>query len=266
MITYGFIGCGNMGSALIKGAASKVPSDSIYIYDKDTDKAKKVSNDTKTIYTDIITLSKTCKYIFLGVKPQNMEDMLSEIKEELKIRTDRFIIVSMAASTTIESIRKYVGEYPVIRIMPNLPVSVNEGTILYTTSDVTEEEKNEFTELLSNCSTLIELEEKYIDAGSAVSGCGPAFVYKFINALTNGGVKCGLNKEDSILMACKTLIGASKLLLESDKECDELVKAVCSPGGTTIEGVKELDNNEFEKITESAVIKSYERALELKKI
>lgn len=263
MTKYGFIGCGNMGSALIKAAVKAVNPETIYISDYDTEKASSLSSLTSTKNTNNKVIANECDFIFLGVKPQMMEDTINEIKDDLNKREDQFILVTMAAGITIKTIKKYAGDFPVIRIMPNLAVSVGEGMILYCSENVTKEKKNDFTNLMKYSGKLLEINESLMDAGCAVSGSSPAFTFMFIDALTKGAIKCGLSEKDSIFLACQTVYGAAKLLMESDKTAEELTKNVCSPGGTTIEGVKSLNINNFEDIATEAVLKAYERAKEL---
>ena len=254
---YGFIGCGNMGGALAQ-AAIKSGKD-IYAADRHPEKLAAISGAKAVSASE---LAAQCDMIFLGVKPQAMEAMFLEIKDFLRPGT---VLVSMAAGLTTEFIRSLAGNFPVIRIMPNLPVSVGEGMILYCLNGVSEEEEKEFLEVSSRAGSLIRLDEKLIDAGSAVSVCGPAFAFMFIEALADGGVSCGLPRSAAQTLAAQTLLGSARLLLESGKHPGELKDAVCSPGGTTIAGVKNLEDGAFRALAAGAVISAYERTLELKK-
>lgn len=263
-MTYGFIGCGNMGGALIRAAAKAVPSEQIWINDADMKKAQLLAEETGAIATDIVDLAQSCDYIFLGVKPQVMEGMLDSISDVLAGRDDSFVLVSMAAGLSMDRIRSFCGNYPIIRIMPNLAAAVGEGMILFAHKDVMESEVEGFLNLMKYAGRLCYMEEKLIDAGCALSGSGPAFVFMFIEALADGGVKCGLRRDEAVVLAAQTLLGASKLLLETGKHPGELKDAVCSPGGTTIAGVAALEEGAFRSDVISAVIRAYERALELK--
>ena len=172
----------------------------------------------------------------------------------------------MAAGLTIARIRELAGgNYPVIRIMPNTPSSIGEGMILYTcSSDITKTEEKVFLEAMSGAGRLSALPEHQMDAGSAVSGCGPAFVDLFIEALADGGVACGLPRAAAMEYAAQMVLGAAKLILESGKHPGELKDAVCSPGGTTIQGVRTLEEAGFRGAVMDAVIAAYEKTLELK--
>ena len=144
--------------------------------------------------------------------------------------------------------------------MPNTPVSVGEGMILYDICPVvTGEIENLFLDVLSCAGRLDKLPEELIDAGCALSGCGPAFVFMFIDALAKGAENCGLDRERAISYAVQTLIGSAKLLDSSDKTPTELRDAVCSPGGSTIEGVRTLIERDFDSIIQSAIKASFEK-------
>ena len=262
--TFGFIGCGNMGGTLAECALKAAEGKSILVNDKDEAKALKLQEKYGARSVGIRELASEAKMIFLGVKPQMMEDMLSEIKDVLRERKDRFVLVSMAAGLSIEDIKRMAGEYPVIRIMPNLAASVGEGMILYCGENATDEEIKTFTDVMRYAGKLSSLDEKLIDAASAVSGCGPAFVCMFIEALADGAVSCGLPRDKAMLYAEQTLIGTAKVLMETGQHPGALKDAVCSPGGTTIEGVLELEDAGLRSAVSEAVIASYRRTLELK--
>jgi pyrroline-5-carboxylate reductase len=195
-----------------------------------------------------------------------MADLLAQLSPILKEREDRFILVTMAAGLTIERIRELaVGDYPVIRIMPNTPASIGEGMILYTAgSDVLDIELQIFLAAMAGAGRLSPLPEHLMDAGSAVSGCGPAFVDLFIEALADGGVACGLPRASALEFAAQMVAGSAKLVLESGKHPGVLKDAVCSPGGTTIQGVRALEPGNFRGTVMEAVIKAYEKNFDLK--
>lgn len=262
---FGFIGAGNMGGALLKAVAKG--GYKIAVTDLDSEKAQKLANATHTKFTGIEDLSKNSHYIFLGVKPQGMEKMLGEISGILSKRTDRFILVTMAAGLKKEKIKQFAGKnYPVIRIMPNIPVKVGEGVILTSPdSEITEEELSYFKSALKNAGLIDILDEELFDVGCALSGSGPAYVYMFIEALSKGAEKHGLPKDKALEYAAKTVLGAAKHLLDSDMTPDQLVKAVCSPKGTTEQGVKALKDNNFTAIIEKSIEAGYKRSLELSK-
>lgn len=267
MFKAGFIGCGNMGGALATAVSNAIAPTEISLSDFIDEKAQELSEKTGAAVSDNETIARNCKYIFLGVKPQVMEQTAKEIAPFLKGRKDRFIIVSMAAGLSIDAIQKMLGsDCPVIRIMPNTPVSVGMGVVLYTeSSTVTVAEEEEFESLLKYAGIVNQIPESMIDAASALSGCGPAFAYLFIEALADGGVLCGLPREKALLFAAETVKGAAEMIIKTGKHPAQLKDNVCSPGGTTIEGVKALEEGSFRGDSMNAVVKAYEKTLKLKK-
>lgn len=266
MSIYGFIGCGNMGGALANAASKKLGGGELLLANKTHAKAEKLAANIGGEAVTNAVIAKQADYIWLGVKPQMMADMLADIAPILAERTDRFVLVSMAAGLTIARIREMAGgTYPVIRIMPNTPAAIGQGMILYTSDGVTEEELAAYLDVMSAAGRFDQLPEHLIDAGSAVSGCGPAFVYPFIEALADGGVLCGLPRAKAQEYAAQTLIGAAMLVLESGQHPGALKDAVCSPGGSTIAGVRKLEEGGFRATAMNAVIAACEKTKDLGK-
>ena len=261
---FGFIGVGNMGGALAKAASRTTKQ--IILCDHDAEKASALSGRIGCEFADSCTVVAESEYVFLGVKPQMMAEMLLEIRPTLEKHKD-VILVSMAAGLSIATIRKMAGgDYKVIRIMPNLAVEVGKGEILYTTSEnVTKMEIGRFLNLMKHAGHLTGMEENQMDAGCAVSGCGPAFVYKFVRGLAQGGMEVGLDEETALALAIQTVRGSAKMLEGNSAPLDKMIENVCSPGGSTIEGVKTLDDAKMEESIRNAVKAAYERNLELGK-
>ena len=262
----GFIGAGNMGGALATAAAKAVGGECLLLADANAEKAQALADALGAAVADNATVAAQCDYIFLGVKPQMMEDMLAALRPALDTRTEKPVLISMAAGLSVACIKGWSGDLPVIRIMPNTPVAVGDGMILYTACDgVTARQKEAFVTMMARAGRLDEIPEKLIDAGSCVSGCGPAFAYLFIEALADGGVECGLPRAQALDYAAQTVLGAAKMVLETGRHPGALKDAVCSPGGTTIAGVHALEAGGFRSLSMDAVTAAYERTLELKK-
>lgn len=261
---FGFIGVGNMGGALAKAASRSTKQ--IILCDQDAEKAANLAQRLDCEFADIRTVTAESEYVFLGVKPQMMADMLAEIKGTLEKHKD-VILVSMAAGLSIETIRKMAGDnYKVIRIMPNLAVEVGKGEILYTTSEnISKVDIGKFLNLMKHAGHLTGMEEELMNAGCAVSGCGPAFVYKFVRGLAQGGIDAGLDEETALALAIQTVRGSAKMLESNSAPLDKMIENVCSPGGSTIEGVKKLDEAGMEKAVSDAVAAAYKRNIELGK-
>ena len=262
-MTFGFIGIGNMGGALAKAAAKTDVN--ILLANRTAVKAEALAKELLAKAVSVEEAAQRSEYLFLGVKPQMMANLLGQIAPILKARTDRFVLVSMAAGLTMEHIRQMAGsDYPVIRIMPNTPVAVGSGIILYdATESVSHETLAGFVYGLSHAGLLNRLPEAMIDAGSAVSGCGPAFAAMFIESLADGGVAAGLPRETAAILAAQTLFGTSLMVTKNRMHPGALKDMVCSPAGTTIEGVRTLEEHGMRGAVMDAVTAAYEKTKKL---
>jgi len=263
--SIGFIGTGTMGAAVARAAVKGAQGAPVLLANRTRSKAEAVARELGAQTADNETVARECSLIFLGVKPQMMEQMLSGLVPILKARKDRFVLVSMAAALTIPDLRERgCGDWPLIRIMPNTPSAIGEGVIFYTCDGVTAEEEAAFLENMAGAGRLLPLDDHLMDAGSAVAGCGPAFVDLFIEAMADGGVACGLTRPMALECAAQTLIGAARLMLETGRHPGALKDAVCSPGGATIQGVRALEAGGFRSAVMEAVIAAYEKSAEMK--
>ncbi len=258
---YGFIGCGNMGGALAR-ALSKTTKD-ILICDP-SDMARELAAELGCAYGSNEEAAR-CERIFLGVKPHMVTGVLNNLQPILEERKP--LLISMAAGVSTAQVESYAGTaLPIIRIMPNTPVMVGKGMILYCTNGKVEDTlRQDFLADMAHAGLFDALDEKLIDAASAVSGCGPAYVYLFIEALADGAVACGLPRDKAQRYAAATLAGAAEMVLATGKHPGALKDAVCSPGGSTIAGVKALENHGFRGAVMDCVVDAYNRTLELGK-
>ena len=263
---FGFLGCGNMGGALALAASRVLSSEALAVCDASLEKTEALVSTKKATRLSFEDIARESKYLFLAVKPQSFEGVFAQLRPILQARIDHFVLVSIAAGITVEKIHALSGvDCPIIRMMPNTPVGVGEGMILYTTSkDTTEDDIKGFLEGLSCAGRLDAIPESLMDAAGALSGCGPAFVYLFAEALADGGVQCGLPRDKAQVYAAQTLLGAARMMIETGKHPGELKDAVCSPGGTTIEGVHALEAGAFRATASSAVIAAFEKTAKLK--
>ncbi|MBE6633846.1 MAG: pyrroline-5-carboxylate reductase [Ruminococcaceae bacterium] len=264
---FGFLGCGNMGGALAMAASKVFSADQLAVCDTDPAKTALFVERKLATAVELSTLVAESDFLFLGVKPQALERVIESIRPMLEAKKEAVTLVSMAAGVEIFKLERWLeGDYPIIRIMPNTPVSVGQGMILYNGNEkVTESQYAAFLEGLSHAGRLDRLPEHLIDAAGSLSGCGPAFVYLFAEALADGGVTCGLPRERAMLYAAQTLLGAAEMLLQSGKHPGELKDAVCSPGGTTIAGVHALEKGGLRGAAMDAVIEAYNRTKQLTK-
>ena len=266
MSTYqlGFIGTGNMGGALAQAAVKSGAG--MLLSNRTADKAVHLAAELGCAAGTNLEVAEGCKYIFLGVKPQMLQALLAELTAPLSARTDRPVLVSMAAGVTIRTIRETLGlPCPVVRIMPNLPVALGKGVVLISPDDtVTEDELTALEEALKPAGLLMRMPEDKLDAGSAVSGCGPAFVAMFIEALGDAAVKHGVARADAYRMASQMIVGTGKLQLASGTHPGAMKDAVCSPGGTTIYAVSVLEEYGLRNAVIKACDACYEKCIDLK--
>lgn len=203
------------------------------------------------------------RFVFLGVKPQMVVGVVESLKAD--ILASEGIFVSMLAGVSLEKLALLLGaDKKIIRIMPNTPCAVGQGLILYAANGrVSEDELCAFRELMAPAGALDELNEHLIDAASAVSGCGPAYAYLFIEALADGGVKNGLPRAKAQRYAAQMLLGSAEMVLRTGRHPGQLKDEVCSPGGSTIAGVAALERSGFRSACIEAVDAAVEKTKQL---
>lgn len=259
---YGFIGCGNMGGAIAR-ALSKQTKD-IALADR-SGKGKALASELGITYSDNASIAEGCDRIFLAVKPHTMKDMLLPLRDTLARRKP--LLITMAAGLEIQQIEEFAGvRLPIVRIMPNTPTAIGKGVIPYCRNDlVTDSLLADWLTDMRFCGLLDSLEERLIDAASALSGSGPAYMYMFIEALADGAVACGIPRAKAMEYAAMTMAGSAEMFLETKQHPGALKDAVCSPGGSTIAGVRALEQHGFRGATMDCVIATYNRNKELGK-
>lgn len=256
---YGFIGAGNMASALIKVLINK--TNDIVISDR-SGKAKNLAEELNIEYSTNVDIVNRCRIIFLGVKPYMLKEVLEPIKDT--INTNKPLIISMLAGVKIEDIEEYLHT-PIIRVMPNTPVSVNAGVIAYCQNElVSKEDLSTFLNDFEDAGLIDRVDEKLFDAVSALSGSGPAFIYELIEALADGAVLCGMPRDKAYKYASYTILGAAKMQLETNLHPGILKDQVTSPSGSTIEGLKVLEENSFRGIIINCVKSTFDKNKKLK--
>ena len=236
---FGFIGTGNMGGALARAARRRLAGEDLLLANRTEAKAAALAKELGAPLSNNRTIAGNADYIFLGVKPQMMGELLAEIGPELGGRKDRFVLVTMAAGLSIRDIQDMAGgDYPVLRVMPNTPCSIGEGMILYTPGPgVTAAETDSFLEAMAGAGRFALVPEGLMD----------------------GGVACGLPRAQAQAFAAQMVLGSARLILESGKHPGALKDAVCSPGGTTIQGVRKLEEAGFRGAVMDAVIAAFEK-------
>ena len=259
----GFIGTGNMGSALARAAAKG--GHTLLLANRTPAKAAALAKELGGTVCPNAEAAETAELLFLGVKPQGLPGLAEELAPALQARKGNApVVVSMATAVTLRELDAMLGGgLPLIRIMPNTPAAVGAGTILYAAQNVTDAQLNAFRAVLAQAGLLLPLPEAQIDAASAISGCGPAFCFQFADALALGGVRAGLSYPDARRLAAQTMLGAAEMLLQGGEAPDVLKMRVCSPAGTTIEGVLALEQGGFSYTVQNAVTAAYRRTVEM---
>ncbi|MGM9548276.1 MAG: pyrroline-5-carboxylate reductase [Faecousia sp.] len=259
---YGFIGCGNMGGAIAR-ALSKATKD-IMVADR-SGRAKALASELDIVYSDNASIAARCDRIFIAVKPHMVKDMLAPLQGVLAERKP--LLITMAAGLEIAKIQQFAGTaLPTVRIMPNTPTAIGKGVIQYCRNELVDDGVlADWLEDMRFCGMLDALEERLIDAASALSGSGPAFMYMFIEALADGAVACGIPRAKALEYAAMTMAGSAEMVLATHQHPGALKDAVCSPGGSTIVGVQTLEAHGFRGAAMDCVIGTYKRNQELGK-
>jgi pyrroline-5-carboxylate reductase len=263
----GFIGSGNMGQAMIGGIIESglVESSNIIVSDLDENKLDYIQSEYKTQVTqDSLKVAKHSDVIFLAVKPNIYDVVLNQIKDY--VDGDK-IIISIAAGKTLEYLEGILGEKAkIIRAMPNTPALVTEGmSAICKNNNVTQTEMAFVKHLFESFGKAEEVAEYLFDSVTAVSGSSPAYVFMFIEALADGAVLGGMPRDKAYTFAAQAVLGSAKMVLETGKHPGELKDMVCSPGGTTIEAVAELEEKGFRNAVISAVKKCMDKSKEMSK-
>lgn len=281
-IKIGCIGCGMMGGALIKAIAKKVGGEKILLSDGDVEKAKSLAKELGANFvTSNAQIIENCSHIILAVKPAFFSSVLEQIKDSYNNiakseQKNLPVMISIMAGLSIEKIEQMSiqagisgGLQNIIRLMPNLPATVNEGMIaLCTKENVSSEigQEVEFVKEILSCAGKVEqVSEKLMDVVTAVSGSGPAYGFMFIEALADAAVLLGMPRSQAYIYAAQTLKGAAQMVLETSEHPAKLKDAVCSPGGTTIQAVKSLEEKGFRSAVISAVESAYNKSVDLGK-
>lgn len=257
----GFIGLGNMAKAVISGMLKKqiVAKEDIIGSAKTSATLKNIEKTfgIKT-YSDNSEVAKQADILILAIKPQFFGDVLPKIKDAVREDT---LIISLAAGKTMADIENTFGRsIKLVRCMPNTPALVGEGcTGVCRNQNVSDAEMAACMELMNSFGHAEEIEERLIDAVSGVSGCSPAYVFMFLEALADGAVEAGMPRKQAYTFAAKAVMGSARLLLETGKHPGELKDMVTSPAGTTIEGVRVLEERGFRGAVIDAVRASVEK-------
>lgn len=256
------IGCGNLGSSFIEGLVKSEafkPGD-LTASDPDEDKLKDIKDLGVETTTDNGEAAENSELIFLAIKPS----LVDKVLDDLELNEDN-LLVSLAAGVSTDFLSKHT-EARIVRVMPNICGSVLEMASAYTLGEnTTPEDEKLVAEILNRLGKTSKVEEKLMDAVTGLSGSGPAYVFLIIKALEEAGIEIGLSESQSSELSAQTVKGSAELVLNSDESLEELIDTVCSPKGTTIEGVKVLEEEKIQEALKEAVRAATDRSKELSK-
>lgn len=265
MNTFGFIGMGNMGHAMLNGIMNTFDHAQIMFTDVSDIVRVKVNEETGIrVSPTNIELANSVKYIILAVKPQYYDVVIGNIRN---VVTPDKIIISLAPGITIKSVQdKFDSDVRVVRCMPNTPAMIGEGMtgVSYDKNNFNLEEIDIISQFFKSFGNFRVVEERLLDTVTCVSGSSPAYVYMFIEALADSAVKYGMTRADAIEFAAMTVKGAADMVLSTGEHPAVLKDRVCSPGGTTIAGVSALEENGFRHAIIAATDKCYEKCTGIK--
>ncbi len=267
MNKIGFIGAGNMGSAIMKGIAKSNMNSNveIYAFDMDTDKLNALAEYGVEKTESANEICDVCDIVFLAVKPQVFEDVLLSVKDHARTET---VFVSIAAGITAEFIRKTLGndEIKVILVMPNTPLLLGEGSTAIGKAENVPEDKFDFVcNVFRECGKAFVIPESKMKEVIALNGSSPAFIYLYAKGFIDYGKKVGFDEQTAKELFAQSLIGSAKMITESGNSIDELIKMVSSPGGTTLAGLDKLYEGKLTEVADNACEACTKRAYELSK-
>ncbi|MBQ7606355.1 MAG: pyrroline-5-carboxylate reductase [Firmicutes bacterium] len=254
MKNVGFIGAGNMGGAILRGAlgAGVLDKKTTYVCGRDKEKAERTAAELGiNACGSAAEIAVNCRYIVLGVKPKDIENIAEQVRDAVSpAQLKEKVVISMAAGVKIAAIEAVLGsDAKIVRIMPNTPAKVCAGmTSVSRNGNVTDGEMNEVMSLFSSIGMAADVPEDMIHTVIGVSGSSPAYTYLYIDALIEEAVAEGMDRAQARIFAAQAVLGAAKMVLETEEAPQQLCENVCSPGGTTIEAVKMLKTSDFEGI------------------
>lgn len=259
MAKIGFIGMGNMGYSMLKGVLNYLNPQDIIFTCLSSEKKEKISNETGVRYAESnAECANSAKYIILAVKPQVYNTVLKNIQNVI---TEESVIISLAPGITIAAIKEELGaDIKVVRAMPNTPALVGEGMtgICYENGELDFAEKEFVEQFFNSFGKVVTVTEKLMSGVVCASGSSPAYVYMFIEALADSVVKYGIPRQDAYKLVAQTVLGSAKMVLETGEHPGKLKDNVCSPAGTTIQGVAALEEFGFR----NAIIKATDKCFE----
>ena len=259
----GFVGGGALAESVIKGISKKLfKAEEIYTAEKIPARRDYLTEKYSiNVAADFKTFAEKINLLIIAVKPKDLDAALSEVQKNITAST---LVMSVVAGCKISTLEKYLPNQKIIRVMPNVAVLVEEGMMAYAAGkNATAEDMEIAKKFWAAIGRTVEVDEKLMDAVTGLSGSGPAYAFLMIDALADGGVAAGLPRNYAIELAAQTVLGAAKMVLETGEHPDVLRDRVTSPAGTTIEGVRVLEKNNFRSALIEAVVAASEKSKNL---
>jgi len=265
-VKIGFLGCGNMASAVIDAFVDNgiVPINDIYINTRTMEKADKYFVRGAVRCESAEELGEKCDFVFICVKPQQADEPLHTLKKGLKNNT---LIISMLAGKRIFYFKGILGEHtPVIRIMPNTPCTLGYGAVAMSCDGLVDKLTADTVKtMLESLGTVELIDEDLMDAIVAVNGSSPAYFYRIADVMADWAVKQGIERDAALKLAVSSMRGSAEMLMQTGKDPKQLIKEVSSPNGTTVEALRVFDNEDFDSSIEKAMTACMNRSKELSK-
>jgi pyrroline-5-carboxylate reductase len=263
----GFIGAGNMATALIRGLlqSGAYQKDQLAVSDAKVEALNSISSEFRLgCCPDNTHLVRECSVVILSVKPQNMRDVLTEVKDEFR---DDHLIISIAAGIPLSMIRSIIGkDIAMIRVMPNTPSLVQKGASALAAGNAAKPEHMALARMIFDAvGETVEVEEQRMDAVTALSGSGPGYVFRIMESMVDAGIAVGLERDVSTRLVIQTFLGAAHLAKTSDHSLARLREMVTSPGGTTAQGLATLNRMGLDEMIQTAIVAARDRSIELGK-
>lgn len=262
-LKIGFIGGGALAESVVKGISKKLfDAENIYVAEKIPARRDYLTEKYSiNVAADFATFAEKINLLIIAVKPKDLEAALSEVQKNITAST---LVMSVVAGCKLEKLEKFLPQQKIIRVMPNVAVLVEEGMMAYAAGkNATAEDMEIAKKFWSAIGRAVEVDEKLMDAVTGLSGSGPAYAFLMIDALADGGVAAGLPRNYAIELAAQTVLGAAKMVLETGEHPDVLRDRVTSPAGTTVEGIRVLEKNNFRSALIEAVISAAEKSKNL---
>lgn len=256
----GIIGIGNMARSILKGL-EKDFEDNILLSSIDFENLAQLKSHNIDIINNNIYLAKNSQYIMLAVKPDSASVVLDEIKPYV---TEKTVIISVMAGVKVSYIKNYLPNIKsAVRIMSNLAAKISQACTGISFYDADKEVKDFILKIFKQLGSVIVLDEDKLDAVTALSGSGLAYVYYYVDAMIKAGVNIGLSAEESRLIALQTFTGAVEMIRTNNQNIEDMITAVCSKGGTTIEAISVFNQNNLQKIIDDGVTAAYKKSKKL---